>query len=115
MSSEGTIWRQFRTWIGFWAVVGVLLHAGLVVRHHASMVSAKLAHQDLITSLSIICHSDGTTSKLAASEIPNIPEPTGNSGDCPMCSGMGLSGCHFTDARAFSLRHQIGLRFVLPL
>jgi len=84
---EDVTLTRFRAFTCLWAILGVLLHASVVVRHNAMMVSAKLAHNDLIQSLSIICHSDGTITRLTTSEIPSIPEPSGNIGDCPICSG----------------------------
>lgn len=73
--------------IAIWAVLGVLLHAGLVVRHNAMALGAHLLHQELVTALGNICNSGGVL--LAASEdVPIVPSPNGGSGDCPICTGL---------------------------
>ncbi len=69
-------------------MLGVLLHAGLLVRHNAMMLNAKFLNQELAAALGVICHSDGSTSQLAGSGAPTLPEPTGNQGDCPLCMGL---------------------------
>mgnify|MGYP003386360221 CR=1 FL=1 len=79
--------QKFRTIIQLFAIVGVLFHAGLIVRHSVSMVLAKLQYQELVASLSVICHSGGAIKSLAAAELPDLPEPTGQSSDCPLCMG----------------------------
>ena len=77
--------------IAIWAILGVLLHAGLIVRHNAMALSAHLLQQDLITSIASICNSSGTA--VASDDVAYIPSPNGGSSDCPICSGMmGASG-----------------------
>jgi hypothetical protein len=66
--------------------LGVVLHAGLVVRHHCSMLSG-LSDSELARSLSIICYSDGPSSLAArGGSQPQKPADTGK--DCPVCMGM---------------------------
>lgn len=79
---------RLRRLIGFLAVLGVLLHAGAIVRHHAMMLSVYNVHSELVASLSVICHSDGSVTRLPASELPLVPPPTENQSDCPVCLGM---------------------------
>ena len=77
--------------IAIWAIFGVLLHAGLIVRHNAMVLGAHLLHQDLVTSLASICNSSGTA--VTSDDVAYIPSPNGGSSDCPICTGMmGTSG-----------------------
>ena len=65
-----------RRWLTILAVFGVVLHAGLIARHNAMMVSAKLDHQALVTALAVICHGAGPTSETSNnSERPFVPVP----------------------------------------
>lgn len=73
-----------RRLIGFMAILGVLLHAGFLVRHNASMLRSALQHQTLIADLSVICHDGGLA---VSSDLPSLPQPAGNKGDCPICAG----------------------------
>lgn len=78
-----------RRWIAIVALLGVLLHAGALVRHHATMLGATLDHQALLADLGQICHSAGTTSSVPAADLPAIPQPTDAQNGCPVCSGLG--------------------------
>ena len=49
-----------RSWVSILAVLGVLLHAGAIVRHNAAMAAASLQYQALVAGLSQICHGAGT-------------------------------------------------------
>lgn len=71
-----------RRWINVVAIRGVLLHAGMIFRHNAVMVNAKLQHLDLVTSLRVICSADGSTTRPDASGMPSE-----NNADCPVCAG----------------------------
>lgn len=77
-----------RRLISLVAMLGVLLHAGLIVRHSTIMLSAKLLHNDLVSALGVICHSDGTIKEVPASELPAVPAPSDTQSDCPICMGM---------------------------
>jgi hypothetical protein len=79
---------SLRRLISLVAVFGVLLHAGLVVRHNAFKLSATLQHQELVEALGVICHGNGGTAQLAASDVPHVPQPSDSQSDCPICSGM---------------------------
>jgi len=67
------------------ALIGVLLHAGLVARHNVSMVAAGLADQDLDKVLGVICHAE--TSSASSKSLPNVPDPNGKLKGCPICMG----------------------------
>ena len=49
-----------RRWISIFALFGVLLHAGAIVRHNAAMTGAALQYQALVTGLAELCHGSGT-------------------------------------------------------
>ena len=66
--------RLSRTrWIAIVAIVGVLLHAVALVRHHAGMLTAELGRQTLITDLRIVCHGTDGQQALADTEAPQLP------------------------------------------
>lgn len=75
-------------WIAIVAVVGVLLHAAAVVRHHGVM-SAQSAERALLADLAIICHGAGGSLKIAAELPSDVPAQRGGS-DCPVCMGMAV-------------------------
>jgi hypothetical protein len=77
-----------RRWINMLAVFAVLLHAGALVRHHAVMLGAQGQHQTLLADLAVICHSNGSTERLAASDLPAVPQPSDAENGCPLCAGL---------------------------
>jgi len=77
-----------RKWISVLALLGVLLHAGAIVRHNAAMTGANLEYQSLVTGLSQLCHSATSGKVLAAAEVPFVPKPTDAQNGCPICSGL---------------------------
>lgn len=79
---------RLRRWTALVAMIGVLLHAGLIVRHNAFVLSAKLEHGALVAALGVICHGNGGTTELPAGEIPSLPQPEQDRGSCPLCAGL---------------------------
>lgn len=77
-----------RKWISILALFGVLLHAGAIVRHNATMTGATLQYQALLTGLAQLCHGSATADVLAASELPYVPRPSDAPSGCPICSGL---------------------------
>ena len=79
----GGVMRANR-WVSLLALFGVLLHAGLLVRHN-NIVLAAAQQQDLLFSYGIICqipvssNSDGQPS--------NQPSPLKKLYKCPICQG----------------------------
>lgn len=65
------------------ALLGVLLHTGLLARHGAMMLQKQLLDADLAAAAGVICHHDGSTA-------PGAPATRGPGGqdDCPICQGM---------------------------
>lgn len=78
-----------RRWIALVALLGVLLHAGAIVRHHGVMLGATLQYHTLVTELAQICHSAGTTAEAPSADLPAIPKPSDAQSGCPICSGLG--------------------------
>ena len=78
---------MLRRWISLLAVVGVLLHAGALVRHNAIMAGVHLQHQALLADLQVICHSGGPGAAEPA-DLPHIPRPFDAQNGCPLCSGL---------------------------
>ncbi|MEQ1711391.1 MAG: DUF2946 family protein [Hyphomicrobium sp.] len=76
---------------------GVLLHAGLVVRHNAMVLSAQLEHGALVAALGVICHGNGGTSEIASGEAPGLPQPEQDRGSCPLCAGLAPVAAVLTD------------------
>ena len=77
-----------RRWISVLALLGVLLHAGAIVRHNAVMTGATFQYQALLTGLAQICHGSGTGDALVAAELPYVPRPSDAQNGCPICSGL---------------------------
>jgi hypothetical protein len=75
---------HLRKLIGIFAIMSVLLHAGALVRHNALMLNATLQYQDIVDSLTAMCHGAGTSSD---TELPYIPRPNGAEFGCPICAG----------------------------
>lgn len=80
-----------RKWISILALLGVLLHAGAIVRHNAVMAGATWQYHALLTDLLQICHGDANGGPLAASELPFVPKPSDAQNGCPLCSGLGTA------------------------
>jgi hypothetical protein len=67
-----------RRWIGVLAILGVLLHAGFLVRHNNSVLLTSIL--DTFTlNVNALCHVGPTDPQ------PNIPAP--NNTKCPICAG----------------------------
>lgn len=76
-----------RTWAAIFAIVGVLIHASVGVRHSATVLAGFTQHHALLSDLGIICRGAGGAAALSTSDIPYAPGPPQN-GDCPVCSGL---------------------------
>ncbi len=76
-----------RSWISILAMFAVLLHAGALVRHHTVMLDAQAQHRALAADLSAICHG-ATGDRLAAVDLPVIPQPSDAQNGCPLCAGL---------------------------
>ena len=105
-----------RRWINILAVFAVLLHAGALVRHHAVMLNADAQHKALLADLGAICHGGGGTERLAASDLPAIPQPSDAQNGCPVCAGLAtdfaVPGKAVTPAAPVSYARAQPIRFV---
>ena len=75
-------WLQCWTWVKALAVLAVLMHAGLTVRHAVHV--ARVATAGIIF---VICHGDGT----APAQARGLMQRDGSgsqAGSCPICDGV---------------------------
>ena len=78
-------WRQI---VGLLALVGVLLHAGLVVSHATVMLHAMLGDGDGMGAIGVICH--GGKGAVASPTTPADETPRQDQrSECPICMGYG--------------------------
>ena len=78
---------RLRGWISVFAMLGVLLHAGALVRHHGVMLGAVLQYHALVSDLAEFCHGADNASRSPA-DLPSIPKPSDAKNGCPICSGQ---------------------------
>ena len=79
-------WRRL---INLVALIGVLMHAGMIVRHQQMMLGAHLERQGLISALGVICHGNGQATAPSDSEVPWVPLPSDQQNNqCPLCAGL---------------------------
>jgi hypothetical protein len=76
---------RLRRWTAVAAVLGVLLHALALVRHHGIMLDAQLLEQALASGVSF-CLGDADTASSHAG-LPGIPKPSDAQSGCPICTG----------------------------
>jgi hypothetical protein len=78
---------RLRRWISIVAMLGVLLHAGFLVRHSVAMAEATLAHHAILADLASLCRASHAEGRVPASDLPALPRPSDTAG-CPICSGL---------------------------
>jgi hypothetical protein len=76
---------RVRTWIALVAVLGVLVHAGALVRHHGIMLGTHLLEQALAGDTSF-CRGDADAGSHAG--FPGLPKPSDAQSGCPACTGQ---------------------------
>jgi hypothetical protein len=81
----GRLSMRVRTWTALITLLGVLLHAGALVRHHGIMLGTHLLEQAL-TSDSSFCRGDPGGGSPAG--FPGLPKPTDTQSGCPVCTGQ---------------------------
>jgi hypothetical protein len=79
---------RLRGWINAFAMLGVLLHAGAVVRHHGVMLGALLEYHALVSNLAEFCHGGADNTSRSPADLPSIPKPSDVKNGCPVCSGQ---------------------------
>jgi len=83
--------QRFRYIVSLVAVLGVLAHAMLLVRHNGSMVQSRLQHHALSAALDVICYGSGGNGLISGSERASLPHPSNGETECPICMGMGVT------------------------
>ena len=93
------------------AVLAMVLHAAMLVRHSGAMLAAKTAAAELSASLSsAICHGNGGSGQADSDVLPD-PAPSGQSTDCPMCLGQCAAMAVLPDRLAFDrVKHALSIR-----
>ena len=81
-------------WAGLVALLGVLLHAGLLVRHNSSVLAAAL---QLDPAFGVIC--GGASPPDTQGDTPDAPAPSKSGSKCPICMGA-APGAALLDAAA---------------
>jgi hypothetical protein len=76
-----------RAWISIVATLGVLLHAGVLVRHSLAMSDAARQYHSILADLGSLCRASTPEGRIAASDLPQVPRPSG-ARDCPVCTGL---------------------------
>jgi hypothetical protein len=74
-----------RRLISLLAIVGVLLHAGIFVRHNAMMLGAALDRAAFADIFSEICHGDPNS---VSPDAPHPQNPSDPESHCPDCLGF---------------------------
>lgn len=80
--------RRISTSFRVLAIIGVLLHAGLIVWHNAAMLGATLQHQSLVSALTAICHGAGASDTATRGDLPELPPSSSEQAGCPICKGQ---------------------------
>jgi hypothetical protein len=88
---------RLRRLIGLLATLGVLLHAGFLVRHNTSALRSALDHRSLAVALGFICHSGEMVAEASVPDLPQVPQPTGQKGECPICAGQAAASAILAD------------------
>jgi hypothetical protein len=78
---------RLRAWLGILAAMGVLLHAGVLVRHSLAMAAAARQYRVLLADLMHLCRTGSGETFNGASDLPHPPPPDHASG-CPVCAGL---------------------------
>jgi hypothetical protein len=78
-----------RIWISIVATLGVLLHAGFLVRHSLAMSDAARQYRTFLADLGSLCRASAGASgeRLPASDLPQVPSPS-SAHSCPVCAGL---------------------------
>ncbi len=78
---------RLRRWISIVAMMGVLLHAGLLVRHGLAMTDATQAYHAILADLATLCRAIPGNEPIPASDLPSLPQPS-DPMSCPICAGL---------------------------
>jgi hypothetical protein len=78
---------RLRRWTTIVALIGVLLHAGALVRHHGIMLGANLLEQAFADPAAICFGGQDSTSRSSVGH-PAAPKPSEAHSECPVCAGQ---------------------------
>jgi len=78
---------RLRLWISMVATMGVLLHAGFLVRHSLAMADATRAYHAILADLGTLCRAGPGVERVPVSDLPILPQPSDPAG-CPVCAGL---------------------------
>ena len=67
---------RLRLWISMVATMGVLLHAGFLVRHSLAMADATQAYHAILTDLATLCRAGPGVVRVPVSDLPSLPQPS---------------------------------------
>ena len=84
---EASILRQFSTSLRVLTILGLLVHAGVLVWHNTAMLGAKLQGDAVASALGEICFGSGMMQRAASDDLPDAPPPASDQGNCPICKG----------------------------
>ncbi len=79
--------RRLSTSLRVLTILGVLLHAGLLVWHNTAMLGARLQSDALASALAEICYGTGMAQRVSPDDLPDAPPPSNDQGSCPICKG----------------------------
>lgn len=71
------------------AAFAMLVHAGLVVRHHLTVLSGALHDTALAAALGQLCQGQGDATRSATADHLPAPEKPASGEPCPLCTGLG--------------------------
>lgn len=87
------------------AAFAILVHAGLTVRHHLTVLSGALHDTALAAALGELCHGQSDVTQTAALAHVPAPESPSSGEPCPLCAGLGPAVADVTPALV--LRHPV--------
>jgi hypothetical protein len=99
---------RLRRLVNILAMLGMLAHAGALVRHNIVMVGATLDYNALLSDLGSICHNSPGFDGGSGTDVPRIPLPSNSQDACAIC--LGLVG-----AVALIVAHVVGVPIAIAM
>lgn len=87
------------------AMVGVLFHAGLVVRHSSLMASVTIERAALADAFGVICHGNANADVSPDGQSPAAQDPIQKQARCPICLGFAGAAAVLPELPAYHLEH----------
>ena len=98
---------RLRRWISIAATLGVLLHAGFLVRHSLSMADATRQYHAILADLASLCRAGPGEATVPASDLPRLPQ-----GGWHSLADLGHYGVRVIDKNAFPAPGAQGYAFL---